>query len=116
MKHLRWLAVFVVLWSGSAVKAEPVKTVQDLVSACQRGNINELYCLGMLNGTMGLMNLSGTASGVSKVMGMCTSEFVSNGQAQQVFLNWAKRNPKYWQREAYIGVFLAVRETWPCPK
>ena len=105
MKCCRWLAMFFVLWSTPVMaQGEGPKTIQDFISACQKGNQYSEYCLGMTAGVSSLMHMIGNSSDSAKAhVGMCISEFVSNAQMIQFFLNWAKRNPSLWQKEGFLG-------------
>jgi len=110
----------VVLASGLLMspgsQAEEIKlptTVQEYVSAFDPSSRWYEYISGVIRGLHYVMSLNG-AVGVNNVPKVCSTDNVSTGQMWQVFLNWAKANPKHWKIKGDTAVMVALEETWPC--
>jgi len=89
-------------------------TVQDMIGYCKAadGGNRPFYCVGMTSGVLGMMTLNAKYPDSWR---MCpTSSVVSNGQAIQIFLNWAEKNPTKWQTLAFFGFAAALGEAYPC--
>src|ERR1017187_3924670 len=95
-------------------------TVQDLYNACKSPSaVAKVICQQYIAGIMDVMSLvGGAATGkVGSAMGMCIGDaYVSYHAATQVFINWAEKHPKLWDKGRDFGVMIAMRETWPCPE
>ncbi len=39
----------------------------------------------------------------------------SSAQAMQMFINWARANPRHWDKDQSFGLISALRENYPCP-
>jgi len=89
-------------------------TIQELLSRCEKtlrvdGTAENfghgMYCFGVMDGVMGAL--------ISEDL-FCAGSFVSNAQMAQIFMNWARKNPKHWQLDGSQGVAAATREAFPC--
>jgi hypothetical protein len=118
-------AVVVLLMIASIAYADDAtpergSTVQDLYNACKSSNaVAKVICEQYIAGIMDVMSLVGgvDTGKVSSRMGMCVGDaYVSYQAARQVFINWAEKHPKLWNKERDFGVMIALRETWPCPE
>jgi hypothetical protein len=95
-------------------------TVQDLYNACKSNlGVAIVICEQYIAGVMDVMSLVGGADKgkVGSAFGMCVGDaYVSYPAARQVFINWAEKHPKLWDKDRDFGVMVAMRETWPCDK
>ena len=115
------------LLAGAAFAATD-KTTQDLYYECSDKNpANEIACVRYLDGVASTMMFSASllselkdaspqAQRTRYILGLCPGSTITAGQMRQVFINWAKRNPKSWQQIEFAGAFAALREAWPCLK
>jgi len=88
------------LSTSCAMLSAQAETVQELLEVCQWPN-NGGACFGYL-------------AGVDEAAdGLCVPS-VTRAALRQVFLNWAERNPQKWGDPAAIGVWLSIKEAWPC--
>ncbi len=53
-------------------------------------------------------------NGSSSDLRICSTEAIPYGAMVQTFRNWAEKHPEKWGARRYMGVMLALRETWPC--
>ena len=95
------------------VRAAPGQTVQEMIGNCRApdGDPGRMYCIGQASGVMALMMANSKDPVAWRA---CSTGFISNGQAIQIFLNWADRNPTRWQIPSPLGFAIAVREAYPC--
>ena len=103
----------IVVPSGQSEASE--LSVQDLLESCKggRGEFAEGFCLGTMNGAMHLLLLNRWVG--ASPFRICPAEGISTGQARQIFVNWAEKNPKEWQKEASVAVFASLALAYPCP-
>lgn len=96
-----------------AVNAVPAQTVQEMVGNCREPDQapEKLFCIGQASGVMGMLMVNAKEP-IS--VRMCATGFISNGQAIQIFLNWADRNPTKWQLPSSLGFAYSLREAYPC--
>ena len=100
------------LWGQGVEAFETPKTVQDFLTQCQtKGSLNEIYCVGVFHG-VGLVLR--TNAKYHRQYAVCSKSFISFGQMQQAFYNWANANPKHWQADGGVGITTALIQTWPC--
>jgi hypothetical protein len=100
----------------SSLQAEdPKSSIQNLYEACTGANSYlRLYCIGYISATMESMRVLGTYSPAQAAFGMCPKVSVSYAAGVQAFQNWAQKHPETWSAPRYVGVALALKETWPC--
>ena len=94
-------------------------TVQDMIGHCANneksaaGNVFQGYCFGMSTGVLAVLIVNSADNSVNKA---CVKSFTSAEQVAQIFLNWADKNPKHWQVDAWLGFMAAITDAYPCPK
>ncbi len=107
---------------GSAATPENfvVDKTADLVKLCSVKKGDDLYwsargfCLGFLEGAWEYHQA--LTAGASFTALACPGPNVTRDQAADVFVAWAKRNPRELNREKAVdGVMRAIIEKWPCP-
>ena len=103
------------LVSGGAWAAgsEVPSTTQDYLAACEKGNSWFLYCAGL---ERGVANMLSSEFLIRPKFRVCIPKNVTAGQRIQVFINWAKANPKMWHEPGWSSMVVAFFEAWPCPK
>ena len=69
------------------------------------------YAMGTVAGITFMLRFNGVMKNVPSA---CTPDKTTHGQKAQVFINWAKANPKEWTGHGHIGMMTAVSEAWPC--
>ena len=109
-------ALVVLMMPLSANASQHGQTVQNLLAACEGSDAGRMYCLGMVSGVafvLGPINSNSESQGKIRA---CYPDGVTPGQFRQVFVNWAKAHPQHWQLRSSLGVVVAIKETWPCPK
>lgn len=99
-------------------------TIQGVLTLCKGDAGSELQCLYFLKGSSSVFEMLGTLQESANApqarkevlasFGLCGQGMVTLGQIKQVFINWAEKNPRDWQLPATYGVWIAVREAWPC--
>ena len=110
MKRIIIAALVGVLLVVPGVRAaNNFQTIADFVSGCEKEPYNKIYCTGVLRGVASMMTLFDKTC-----MPETGARAVSNAQLRQVFLNWAKANPKKWHERGEWGMVLAFTQTWPC--
>ena len=93
---------------------DPHRSIQSLYEACTGADsYQQMYCVGYISATMDTMTVLGTY-GPAQAFGICPKVFVSYGAGVQAFKNWAQKHPDAWGAPRYLGVSLALKETWPC--
>jgi hypothetical protein len=106
------------VYAGDAAP-ERGSTVQDLYNACKSNlEVANVICEQYIAGVMDVMSLVGAADDrkVGPAFGMCVGDgYVSYQAARQVFINWAEKHPKLWDKGRDFGVMIAMRQAWPCP-
>jgi hypothetical protein len=94
--------------------ADHQMSIQYLYEACTGADSAlEMYCIGYISATEDAMTTIGIGD-EAKAFGMCSKATVSYGAAIQAFKNWAQKHPETWSAPRYMGVALALKETWPC--
>ena len=100
---------------GSLQAQDPQRSIQYLYEACTAADSHmQLYCIGYISATMDAMTVLGTYGPAAHAFGICSEAVVSYGAGIQAFKNWAQKHPEAWGAPRYVGVSLALRETWPC--
>src|SRR5262245_26641857 len=101
------------------------KTLQDLYTDCKSTNgPRRLQCVSYIEGLGGYMGLLGglyrspksddIAKAVFAPMSMCAPDRTTIGEWVQAFVNWTEKNPKERTQSKRYGVWIALREAWPC--
>ena len=114
---MRWLMIALALLISSPVVAqdEDRATIGWLLRECESENfLNSGFCLGYLQGLRDGATVYITAQYAD--MGFCIPLGVTLGQAQAVFIKWAKNNPEQWHRRMHLGPISAWIEAFPCKK
>ena len=101
---------------SSGAWAKTPMTVQDYMTACAKSNSLEMFCAGVVSGIQSVMSLNSQFVGEDDMPRLCQPLTATPGQFIQIFLNWAKDNPKQWQEDGKIAMMVAFQETFPCPK
>jgi hypothetical protein len=96
---------------------DPSSSIQRLYEECNGTKVEQLYCTGYISATMESMMTIGadeSARTSARNFGICPKVAVSGNASVQVFKNWAQKHPETWGLFRYLGVAVALRETWPC--
>ncbi len=101
------------LVSGGAWANSTPKTNQDYLAACNKDHPLFLYCAGTITAIAGMM---ADPFFTKEMVRVCFTDGVTTGQRIQVYIKWAKENPKLWHEGGGAGMVVAMLETWPCPK
>jgi Rap1a immunity proteins len=99
---------------GTSSDVDPAMTVQALYTKCMsNAALDQMFCAGFFTAALDDATVMG-ASASTQAYGMCPKTSVTVGAAAQAFKNWAQKHPEYWSQVRYLGVLLALQETWPC--
>ncbi|SRR5579883_154794 len=105
-----------------------MESIQSLYEKCNQTSGSRdaryLVCVTYVMAIADLMDVEGLA-----VMGapddryaslrnvaICRDSVTTPGAMAQMFVNFAESHPERWTEPAAVGVMIALRETWPCPK
>jgi hypothetical protein len=117
--------------SGAAVaETDPDFSTQGLYLRCKSNSyINEVLCdeyiegifdeMGFIASGNALSNYTDDQRAVLKQYGMCypygpDSPGPTKDALGGIFLNWAAKNPKQWDKRRGVSVIFALREAFPC--
>ena len=109
------------LWAGRAL----AQSTEALLQVCRApDSASQGVCLGYITGVADMMiyNAAAVKSGAMgavrsqwlMAMSLCSASPPSRGSMQQVFVNWARANPKQWTLDEGVGVAIALKDAWPC--
>ena len=105
-----FLTAMVVLCCIKA-NAQNGQNVQEMMVMCKGPAVEKIYCLGQASGVLSVMQANAREPIAWR---MCSPGFLTGGQAVQIFLNWAEKNPKHWQIPSAQGFALALKDAYPC--
>lgn len=127
MKWIAVLAMLVMATAGPALSAGlnvenfEVKTTKNLLDLCTTVPEDPLYaqaihfCHGYLVGAYHYYHAS--VSGPNAVPIVCMPEKrPTRNETIQMFIEWAKAHPQYWNEMPVETEFRFLTEKWPCPE
>lgn len=89
-------------------------TNQQLLDLCESEDIEQVQCMGYVQGVSELSNILMTAGAMDKIF--CLPTRYSIGQLQKIVINHNNNHPEKWQDFASMGVLAALAEAFPCEK
>ena len=112
------LGAILLVWATAA----QAQTVQELLSECENGqrglsivdSIDLGSCHGFIKGVIQFYDLPLLQENIGTAI--CRPDTITNGQVQQIYINWSRDNPEFWTLPAVAGVLAALSEAWPCPE
>ena len=101
------------------------RTNQTLYGDCTSNNeTRQLSCIRYLQGVAEMMGVVASFHNIPNLpqekkddlmpFSVCSGESVTGAEVQQVFVNWAKANPKEWQKPEILGAWSAIETAWHC--
>lgn len=127
MKWMAVLAMLVMVTAGPALAAGlnvenfEVKTTKNLLDLCTVAPEDPMYaqaihfCHGYLVGAYHYYEAS--VSGPNAVPIVCLPEKrPTRNETIQMFIEWAKAHPQYWNEMPVETEFRFLTEKWPCPE
>ncbi len=110
MKRLILALMMVVMVSPAWGAGDgPPTTIRGFLTACDGGD-EWKYCYGAVMGITYMMKQNEEGE-----IAACYPADTDIGQRVQVFINWARANPKLWNEHGFYGIISATQEAWPCP-
>tara|TARA_B100000315_G_C14172064_1_gene404998 strand:+ start:192 stop:548 length:357 start_codon:yes stop_codon:yes gene_type:complete len=112
------LVIVGLLISGSAMaQSSRTASIQHFLMQCldMPNTPTGAYDYGVCDGKISAVrfmanNVQNSANRTSS----CVPKSITNGQIKQVFIVWARANPKFWHLPIEIGILTAMNNAWRC--
>ena len=116
-RHIATVLMVLFVANAALVPSAGAQTLQQMREACRRSD-GAGICAAYVRGVFDFMTVIGRADSLlpsfRRDYGICFQGDMTGAQAVQAFINWANENPVAWQKPAFLGVVIALRETFPC--
>ena len=83
-----------------------------LLAGCQSDTIEQMYCIGYVDGVVGTLVIAAAAHKVPRLV--CVPDGVTTGQTVKVVERFLEAHPEELHKDARFLVFWALIDTWPC--